>query len=175
MYTKFSSHNTSAARWLCNLKHELPPFFTPSQWLECINGLLEGDTATWADAHPRVKTIMTEENLQTATDVDIKIFQTALCTRFPPSQLRGITAWLNALINHSVNMRLRDISLDLKTWRLLWFCRKIGRITMDLACVIFMRMQRCSIGLRSGGRRISRGLGLASVELVLMLGFEMKI
>ena len=96
MYTIFSSHNTSAARWLCNLKHELPPFFTPSQWLE-------GDAATWVDAHPRVKNLMTEENLQTATDVDLKIFQTALCTRFPPNQLRGITAWLNALINHSVN------------------------------------------------------------------------
>ena len=55
MLSKFSGHNTSAARWLCTLKYELPSSFTPSQWLECVNGLLEGDAAVWADAHPRVK------------------------------------------------------------------------------------------------------------------------
>ena len=59
MYTRFSGDNgQSPARWLRTIKYELPTTFTPSQWLECVDGLLDGKAAYWADKRPEVKNIL---------------------------------------------------------------------------------------------------------------------
>lgn len=64
MYTRFSGENgQSAARWLRTLKYELPPTFTAGQWLECVDGLLDGTAARWADEQP-VKEILSDEALK---------------------------------------------------------------------------------------------------------------
>ena len=89
MYTRFSGGATDVRRWLESLKYEGPPFQTPGEHFECINSLLSGDAALWADAHPRVKAILKQRDPEDITDADVKTFQTALLARFPPIQLKS--------------------------------------------------------------------------------------
>ena len=85
MYTRFSGDNgQSPARWLRTLKYELPPTFTASQWLECVDGLLDGKAARWADTWPDVKMILSDEYLVQAKDSDVDTFKTRLHSRFTP-------------------------------------------------------------------------------------------
>lgn len=88
MYTKFSGTDSqSGARWLRTLNYELPGNLTPGQWLECVDGLLEGKAARWADQHPRIKAI--NEKLRgrdnDLSDADVDIFEKAVQKRFPPA------------------------------------------------------------------------------------------
>ncbi len=86
MYTRFSGDNgQSPARWLRSLKYELPPTFTAGQWLGCVDGLLDGKAARWADKWLFVKHILSEENLKYAKDSDVDIFKTLLLSRFTPA------------------------------------------------------------------------------------------
>ena len=86
MYTRFSGDNgQSPARWLRTLKYELPPTFTASQWLECVDGLLDGKAARWADTWPDVKTILSDRYLMQAKDGDVDTFKTLLLSRFTPA------------------------------------------------------------------------------------------
>ncbi|KAL2040867.1 hypothetical protein N7G274_006325 [Stereocaulon virgatum] len=89
MRTRFSGGTTDVRRWLSSLKYEGPPFQTPGDHFECINSLLSGDAALWADTHPRVKSILRKKNPEDITDADVKTFQTALRARFPPNQLKS--------------------------------------------------------------------------------------
>jgi hypothetical protein len=85
MYTKFSGENGQrAARWLRTLEYELPPTFTPRQWLECVDGLLEGDAARWADSHTKVKRLLAQENIQNAGQAEKDTFTSLLLKRFAP-------------------------------------------------------------------------------------------
>ena len=87
MHTKFSGSNgQNAHRWLRTLRYENPEIATisPSDWLGIIDGLLEGDAATWADHHPRVKHILRAGSLKEATRADVETFKKALIARFPP-------------------------------------------------------------------------------------------
>lgn len=85
MYTKSSGDNGQrAARWLRTLEYELPPIFIPRQWLECVDGLLEGDTARWADSHSKVKRLLTHENIQNAGQTEKDILTSPLLKRFAP-------------------------------------------------------------------------------------------
>ncbi|KAK0513883.1 hypothetical protein JMJ35_003605 [Cladonia borealis] len=91
MHTKFSGSNgQNAHRWLRTLRFENPHFATvsPSDWLGIIDGLLEGDAATWADHHPRVKYILRTGSLKQATRADVETFKKALIARFPPVEVR---------------------------------------------------------------------------------------
>lgn len=82
MYTRFSGENgQSAARWLRTLKYELPPTFTAGQWLECVDGLLDGTAARWADEQP-VKEILSDETLKDAKNHEVDIFKALLLSRF---------------------------------------------------------------------------------------------
>ena len=90
MHTKFSGSNgQNAHRWLRTLRFENPHFATlsPSDWLGIIDGLLEGDAATWADHHPRVKYILRTGSLKQATRTDVETFKKALIARFPPVEV----------------------------------------------------------------------------------------
>ena len=90
MHTKFSGSNgQNAHRWLRTLRFENPHFATvsPSDWLGIIDGLLEGDAATWADHHPRVKYILRTGSLKKATRADVETFKKALIARFPPVEV----------------------------------------------------------------------------------------
>ena len=88
MYTRFSGNNgQSPARWLRTLKYELPPTFTPSQWLECVDGLLDGEAARWADKEPLVKNILSEKGLKYANTREVDIFKELLLSRFPPDEV----------------------------------------------------------------------------------------
>ena len=74
----------SAVRWLRSLKTSLPDNLSPSEWLLRVDGLLVGDAARWADQHPRVKKILTNDHLlHHVTESDIKTFTRALIARFP--------------------------------------------------------------------------------------------
>ena len=76
MYTRFSGENgQSAARWLRTLKYELPPTFTAGQWLECVDGLLDGEAARWADMRPNVRKILSDEKLKHAKNHDVDTFK----------------------------------------------------------------------------------------------------
>jgi len=86
MPSKFSGENgQSALRWLRTLKYELPGDLTSNQWLEYVDGLLEGEAARWADQHPRVRKMMKEEHLKADhnKEEDVKVFEDALKRRFP--------------------------------------------------------------------------------------------
>ena len=74
----------SAARWLRSLTYDLPAPLTPGQWLERVDSLLNDDAARWADQHPRVRRIMTDEYFDDATEEDVEIFKKALMAAFPP-------------------------------------------------------------------------------------------
>lgn len=90
MHTKFSGSNgQNAYRWLRTLRYENPEIATisPSDWLGIIDGLLEGDAATWADYHPRVKHILRAGSLKEATRADVETFKKALVARFPPVEV----------------------------------------------------------------------------------------
>ena len=90
MHTKFSGSNgQNAHRWLRTLRYENPEITTisPSDWLGIIDGLLEGDAATWADHHPRVKHILRASSLKEATRADVETFKKALIARFPPVEV----------------------------------------------------------------------------------------
>ena len=90
MHTKFSGSNgQNAHRWLRTLRYENPEIATisPSDWLGIIDGLLEGDAATWADHHPRVKHILRAGSLKEATRADVETFKKALIARFPPVEV----------------------------------------------------------------------------------------
>ena len=94
MYTRFSGENgQSAARWLRTLKYELPPTFTAGRWLECVDGLLDGQAARWADEQPAVKKILSDESLEDAKNHVVDIFKALLLSRFTPgeSDLAGVT------------------------------------------------------------------------------------
>ena len=91
MHTKFSGSNgQNAHRWLRTLRYENPEITTisPSDWLGVIDGLLEGDAATWADHHPRVKHILRAGSLKEATRADVETFKKALIARFPPVEVK---------------------------------------------------------------------------------------
>ena len=86
MYTRFSGGNgQSAARWLRSLKYELPPTFTAGQWLECVDGLLDGEAARWADMRPDVRKILSDEELKHAKNHDVDTFKALLLSRFTPA------------------------------------------------------------------------------------------
>lgn len=83
MYTRFSGENgQSPARWLRTLKYEFPPAFTPGQWLESVDGLLDGEAARWADKELLVKNILSEKGLKYADTHDVGIFKEFLLSRF---------------------------------------------------------------------------------------------
>ena len=85
MYTRFSGDNgQSPARWLRTIKYRLPTTFTPSRWLECVDSLLDGEAARWADKLPIVKKILSDENVKYAHGGDVHKFKTLLLSRFPP-------------------------------------------------------------------------------------------
>lgn len=87
MYTKFSGENGQRpARWLRTLKYELPPTFTVSEWLECVDGLLEGQAARWADEQPAVKKVLSDVTLEHAMNQDVDIFKALLLSRFTPGE-----------------------------------------------------------------------------------------
>lgn len=91
IHTKFSGSNgQNAHRWLRTLRYENPEITTisPSDWLGVIDGLLEGDAATWADHHPRVKHILRAGSLKKATRADVETFKKALIARFPPVEVK---------------------------------------------------------------------------------------
>jgi hypothetical protein len=56
-------------------------------WLTCINGLLVGNAALWADHHPRVRQILAANNLGSVSHKDIETFKTAFLARFPPARM----------------------------------------------------------------------------------------
>ena len=86
MYTRFSGENgQSPARWLRTLKYELPPTLTAGQWLECVDGLLDGQAARWADKWPDVKKILSDEDVKHAKNHDVDTFKTLLLNRFTPA------------------------------------------------------------------------------------------
>ena len=86
MYTRFSGDNgQSPARWLRTIKYELPTTFTPSQWLECVDGLLDGKAAYWGDKRPEVKNILSDKNLKHAKDHDVDTFKKLFLSRFAPA------------------------------------------------------------------------------------------
>ena len=86
MYTRFSGDNgQSPARWLRTLKYELPPAFTAGQWLECVDGLLDGKAARWADKWPVIKQILSEQNVNSTPDDDVDIFKRLFLSRFTPA------------------------------------------------------------------------------------------
>lgn len=86
MYTRFSGKNgQSAARWLRTLKYELPPTFTMGQWLECVDGLLDGEAARWADMRPNVRKILSDEGLKHANNHHVDRFKALLIGRFAPA------------------------------------------------------------------------------------------
>ncbi|KAK0513882.1 hypothetical protein JMJ35_003604 [Cladonia borealis] len=86
MYTRFSGDNgQSPARWLHTIKYELPTTFTPSQWLECVDGLLDGKAAYWADKRPEVKKILSDKYLKRAKDHDVDTFKKLFLSRFAPA------------------------------------------------------------------------------------------
>ena len=83
MYTRFSGEKgQSAARWLRTLKYELPISFTAGQWLECVDGLLGGEAARWADVRPNVRKILSDEALKHANNQDVDAFKALLISRF---------------------------------------------------------------------------------------------
>ena len=85
MYTRFSGDNgQSPASWLRTIKYELPTFFTPSQWVECVDGLLDGEAAYWADKRPEVKNILSDKYLKHANDHDVDTFKKLFLSRFTP-------------------------------------------------------------------------------------------
>lgn len=89
MYTRFSGDDDrNPARWLRTIKYELPPTFTPGQWLECVDGLLDGEAARWADKSPNVKKILSDEDLKHAGKRDVATFKTLFLNRFTPADER---------------------------------------------------------------------------------------
>ena len=105
MYTRFSGENgQSPARWLRTLKYELPPTFTAGQWLECVDGLLDGTAAHWADEQPTVKKILSDKALKYAKDQDVDIFKALLLSRFNPGE--GHLERVNHLVE---NLRQDDM------------------------------------------------------------------
>ena len=87
MYTRFSGEDgQSPVRWLRTLKYQLPSTFTVEQWLECVDGLLDGTAARWADEQPAVKRILSEEALEYADNHDVDIFKALLLGRFTPGE-----------------------------------------------------------------------------------------
>ena len=100
MYTRFSGENgQSAARWLRTLKYELPPAFTAGQWLECVDGLLDGEAARWADEQPAVKKFLSDKALEYARNYDVDIFKALFLSRFTPGEgdLEGVNHLLENL------------------------------------------------------------------------------
>ena len=86
MYTRFSGENgQSPARWLRTVKYELPTTFTPSEWLECVDGLLDGKAAYWADKRPEVKNILSDKYLKHANNHDVDTFKKLFLSRFAPA------------------------------------------------------------------------------------------
>ncbi|KAL2040869.1 hypothetical protein N7G274_006327 [Stereocaulon virgatum] len=67
-----------------HMEYELPPISTPRQWLECVDGLLEGDAARWADSHAKVKRLLTQQNIQNAGQSEMDTFTSLLLKRFTP-------------------------------------------------------------------------------------------
>ena len=93
MYTRFSGEDgRSPARWLRTLKYELPPRFTAGEWLECVDGLLDGKAAHWADEQPAVRRIMSDVALELAKNHHVDIFKALLISRFTPGKqdLEGV-------------------------------------------------------------------------------------
>ena len=85
MYTRFNGENgQSPARWLRTIKYELPPTLTAGQWLECVDGLLDGKAACWADEWREVKAILSDEYLKHAKDDGVETFKKLLINRFTP-------------------------------------------------------------------------------------------
>ena len=52
--------------------------------MESVDGLLEGDAARWANSHPKVKRLLTHENIQNAGKTEKDIFTSVLLKRFTP-------------------------------------------------------------------------------------------
>ena len=93
MYTRFSGEDgRSPARWLRTLKYELPPGFTAGEWLECVDGLLDGKAAHWADEQPAVRRIYSDVALELAKNHHVDIFKALLISRFTPGKqdLEGV-------------------------------------------------------------------------------------
>ncbi|KAK4690885.1 hypothetical protein P7C71_g6001, partial [Lecanoromycetidae sp. Uapishka_2] len=91
MYSKFHGTNgQTAARWLRTLKFELetdrthPYELNNGDWLQLIDGLLEGDAALWADQHPKVKELFSDERTKHATKNDVDTFKALFRERFAP-------------------------------------------------------------------------------------------
>jgi len=87
MYTNFHGTNgQTAARLLRPFKHELPLVLeaNPSSWLECIYSLLKGDAAHWADQNPKFKKLLTDENVENATQGDVDTLKALLLERCCP-------------------------------------------------------------------------------------------
>lgn len=106
MYTKFHGTNgQTAARWLRTIELEIP-FKSgrhPYKWLESVDGLLIGDAACWADQHPKVKKLLTEENIKHATIYDVDTFIALFLERFAPLEkdcMLDISAKLKGTFNH---------------------------------------------------------------------------
>ncbi len=82
--SKFSgTDGVSAARWLRSLIHDLPADLSLSQWFSRVDSLLVSDAARWAEQHPRVRRMLTDEYyLHDAADINT--FTRAITARFPP-------------------------------------------------------------------------------------------
>ena len=108
MYTRFSGEDgRSPARWLRTLKYELPFGFPPGAWLECVDGLLDGKAAHWADEQPAVRRIMSDVVLKSANSHHVDLFKALLIGRFTPGvqNLEGV--------NHLVENLRQDFKEDL--------------------------------------------------------------
>ena len=134
MHTKFSGSNgQNAHRWLRTLRYENPHITTvsPSDWLGIIDGLLEGDAATWADHHPRVKHILRAGSLKEATRADVETFKKALIARFPPVEVTIGQSRPALIISSPVLEQAPNEDLDSYYQRtLIWLYQKNG---VDLA------------------------------------------
>ncbi len=134
MHTKFSGSNgQNAHRWLRTLRYENPQITTisPSDWLGIIDGLLEGDAATWADHHPRVKHILRAGSLKEATRADVETFKKALIARFPPVEVTIGQSRPHLIISSPVLEQAPNEDLDSYYQRtLIWLYQKNG---VDLA------------------------------------------
>ena len=134
MHTKFSgSDGQNAHRWLRTLRYENPQITTvsPSDWLGIIDGLLEGDAATWADHHPRVKHILRVGSLKEATRADVETFKKALIARFPPVEVTIGQSRPGLIISSPVLEQAPNEDLDSYYQRtLIWLYQRNG---VDLA------------------------------------------
>ena len=87
--SKFSgTDGVSAERWLRSLKRDLSPDLTASEWLLVVDTLLVGEAASWADQHPRVKRILTDEYVL-HDERCVANFSKAIIARFPGIEVVG--------------------------------------------------------------------------------------